>query len=88
MKTKFNLVEKMICILLCIALSMPYISYTVFAASDTIYVGGVELSNGQYLANGSTTPTTTKPSGGYARWVKNSNETTLYLNNYKYERTR
>lgn len=89
MKTRFDFIEKIISILLCVAIIMPYIPVTVFAASDTIWVGGVELSMGQYLATGSSTPTTTKPkTGGYAYWEVYYSVPTLFLNNYTYERTR
>ena len=33
--------------------------------SSSVYVGGVLVSDGQYLAQGSTTPTTTKPADNY-----------------------
>ena len=36
------------------------------AAEAELWVGGVEMNDGDYLANGATTTTTSKPSGGYA----------------------
>ncbi len=44
-----------------------------------VYVGGVGLVHGQYLATGSNAPTTTKPSGGYAHYFHGA----LILNNYE-----
>lgn len=47
-----------------------------------IYVGGVGMRNGEYLANGATSSSSSKPaSGGYA-YIKDN---TLTLNNYSYE---
>ena len=61
---------------------IPATSLTAFAAAaNSVLVGGVEMTNGTYLANGATTTQTTKPSGGYA-YYKNG---TLTLNNYSYE---
>lgn len=45
--------------------------------ADPIYVGGVALQSGEYLADGETTPTTVKPAGGYAYYENG----TLTLNN-------
>lgn len=49
--------------------------------TDSIYVGGVKLDSGMYLAVGSTEPTDTKPTGGYAYYENG----VLTLNNYTYE---
>ena len=49
--------------------------------TPAITVNGVEMYDGNYLANGATKTTTTKPSGGYA-YYKNG---VLTLDNYKYE---
>jgi len=46
-----------------------------------VYVGGVAMYDGDYLAVGATATQTTKPSGGYAYY----NDGTLTLNNYSYE---
>ena len=53
--------------------------YPVFI-DDAIYLGGVELPSGKYLAAGADTPTDTKPEGGYAYYEKG----TLTLNGYTY----
>ena len=49
-------------------------------ASCDIYVGGVGMCNGEYLASNATAPTTTKPSGGYAYYK----DGVLTLHNYTY----
>ena len=49
--------------------------------TDSVYVGGVELPSGMYLAVDSTEPTDTKPAGGYAYYENG----VLTLNNYTYE---
>ena len=46
-----------------------------------VYVGGVAMSDGDYLAVGATETQTTKPSDGYAYYK----DGTLTLNNYSYE---
>ena len=46
-----------------------------------VYVGGVGMIDGDYLAVGATGTTTAKPSGGYAYYE----DGTLTLNNYSYE---
>ena len=48
---------------------------------DSVFVGGVELPGGMYLAVDSTVPTATKPQGGYAYYK----DGVLTLNNYTYE---
>ncbi|MBQ7089437.1 MAG: InlB B-repeat-containing protein [Clostridia bacterium] len=61
---------------------IPATSLPAFAAAaDSVWVGGVEMTNDTYLAVGSTTTQTTKPSGGYAYYE----DRTLTLNNYSYE---
>ena len=57
-----------------------YQKIVVRSASD-VYVGGVGMSDGDYLAVGATATQTTKPSGGYAYFK----DGTLTLNNYSYE---
>ena len=49
--------------------------------SLAIFVGGVELSDGEYLAEGASATTSVKPSGGYA-YLEG---TALTLHNYAYE---
>ena len=51
------------------------------AAEPGLWVGGVEMNDGDYLANGATATTTTEPSGGYAYFK----DGVLTLNNYEYE---
>ena len=51
------------------------------AAEAGLWVGGVEMNDGDYLANGATATTTTEPSGGYAYFK----DGVLTLNNYEYE---
>lgn len=51
------------------------------AAEPGLWVGGVEMNDGDYLANGATATTTTEPSGGYAYFKDGK----LTLNNYEYE---
>ena len=51
------------------------------AAEAGLWVGGVEMNDGDYLANGATATTTSKPSGGYAYFK----DGVLTLNNYEYE---
>lgn len=61
---------------------IPATSLTAFAAAgDVVYVGGVAMSDGDYLAIGATITHTTEPSFGYAYYK----DGTLTLNNYSYE---
>ena len=56
--------------------------YKIFIIKDiAVYVGGVELHSGDYLANGADTVTDTKPAGGYAYF----NNGVIELVNYEYE---
>jgi len=50
-------------------------------AEPEVYVGGVGMFSGDYLAVGATKTQTTKPSGGYAYYKDGK----LTLNNYSYE---
>lgn len=52
----------------------------VYIRPIVLKVRGVTLKDGDYLPSGSTTVTTTKPSGGYAYYK----DKTLTLNNYKF----
>ena len=56
-------------------------SATRIAAGSEVYVAGVGMSDGDYLAVDATAVTTTKPSGGYAYYK----DGTLTLNNYSYK---
>ena len=61
---------------------IPATTLTAFAAAGgVVYVGGVCMNDGDYLAVGATATQTTKPSGGYAYYE----DGTLTLNNYSYE---
>ena len=61
---------------------IPATTLTAFAAAGgEVYVGGVRMHDGDYLAVGATATQTTKPSGGYAYYE----DRTLTLNNYSYE---
>ena len=62
---------------------MGFTSRIVYSVTKlpSVWVGGVYMPNGTYLANGATSATTVKPSGGYAYYK----DGTLTLNNYKYE---
>ena len=51
------------------------------AVPESIYVGGVELTSGEYLAVGSDTPVEEVPSGGYAYF----DAAGLVLKDYEYE---
>ena len=78
---KKRLISLLLAIVMVLGL-IPATTLTAFAAAaNSVLVGGVEMTNGTYLANGATTTQTTKPSGGYA-YYKNG---TLTLNNYSYE---
>ena len=55
--------------------------YSVTKSAPKVYVGGVGMYDGDYLAVGATATRTTKPSGGYAYYK----DGTLTLNNYSYE---
>lgn len=49
--------------------------------TDSVYVGGVQLPGGMYLAVDGTEPTDTRPEGGYAYYENG----VLTLNNYTYK---
>ena len=73
--------KKLFAVLLSLALLMslvPLGTITASAATFGVYIDGVGLADGEYLPNGSSTTTTTKPSGGYAHYY----DGTLTLNNY------
>lgn len=74
--------KKVISVILSILILAAIIPATTFAATgDTICVGGVEMEDGDYLANGASATASTKPSGGYAYFKDGE----LTLNNYVYE---
>ena len=55
--------------------------YQVVKDENDVYVGGVRMQDGDYLATGATVTTTTEPQSGYA-YYKDGN---LELNDYSYE---
>jgi hypothetical protein len=61
-------IQKLLVLLLLVAaVSGLFPAWTAHAATASeVYVGGVRMTSGTYLANGATRTTTTKPSGGYA----------------------
>jgi len=81
---KHNLLSRVLGMLLVLTMlvgMIPATSLTAFAAAGgVVYVGGVGMNDGDYLAVGATATQTTKPSGGYA-YYKNG---TLTLDNYRY----
>ncbi|MBR6747443.1 MAG: hypothetical protein IKM07_00780, partial [Clostridia bacterium] len=54
-----------------------------YAATPVVYVGGVGLEPGEYLAVNGSDGVTSKPTGGYAHL--SADGTTLTLDNYSYE---
>ena len=56
------------------------IDYTATYRVEPVYVGGVTMNDGNYLAVGASAVTTAKPSGGYAYYKNN----VLTLHNYVY----
>lgn len=78
--------KKSLAVLLCMitVFATMAIGFTASAAMPNpvteVYVNNVKLTNGKYLAVGSKTATTTKPSGGYAYFNTNK----LYLHNYTF----
>ena len=81
---KHNLLSRALGMLLALVMlvgMIPATSLTAFAAAEgEVYVGGVAMSDGDYLAVGATATQTTKPSGGYAYYENG----VLTLNNYSY----
>lgn len=72
----------MLLVLVMLVGMIPMTSLTAFAESGgVVYVGGVAMSDGDYLAIGASMTNTTKPSFGYAYYK----DGTLTLNNYSYE---
>lgn len=73
---KKSLVLLLVAVILCAT-----IPFSVSAAGSTIYVGGVAMNDGDYLANDATSTTKTKPSeSGYAYYK----DGVLTLNGYSY----
>lgn len=77
--------KRLLCLLLCLAMLLCLLPTAALAANnDTVWIGNVKLSKGQYLASGSTTATTVKPDTGYAYW-KAGEDNVLVLDNYTYD---
>ena len=76
--------KRLLSFLLIIALCLGLVPVAMLSASaekaGDIYVAGVLMSDGDYLANNKTSTQTTKPSGGYA-YYKNG---ILTLRNFSY----
>ncbi|MBQ8289574.1 MAG: carbohydrate-binding domain-containing protein [Clostridia bacterium] len=84
MKTKSKEFSTAILLIAALLLGMLIFSspFAVSAATpESIYVGGVELTSGEYLAVGSDTPSEEAPSGGYAYF----DAAGLVLKDYEYE---
>lgn len=61
-----------------------YCAVLVTADDVKAYVGGIGLREGEYLVQGSSIPTTTKPNGNYAYLSTVNGTLTLELHNYHY----
>ncbi len=72
--------KKTLSLLLAFCLVFLALPTPAHAAASSVWVGGVKLTSGKYLASGRRTATSTKPSEGYAHY-KNG---VLYLNDYYY----
>ena len=69
-----------------LSVDSKYVTTDVVARASVAYdvfIGGVALNDGDYLAVGATAPTKEKPSGGYAYYSNH----TLTLNNFTYKGT-
>ncbi len=74
------------CVLLTIALTMlmmPLMAISSSATASSIWVGGVELTDGAYLANNADEAVDVQPDGGYAHYTNGI----LTLCNYQYSGT-
>lgn len=63
---QFNRLISLVLAVMMIAGLVPAAAITVGAAASSITVSGVTVADGQYLKNGSTTPTTDKQTSGFA----------------------
>jgi len=63
---QFNRLISLFLAVMMIAGLIPAAALTVGAAASSITVSGVTVADGQYLKNGSTTPTTDKQTSGFA----------------------
>ena len=76
--------NRLFSIFLSIILCIGLFPTTALADTTMIYIGGVMLQSGNYLASGSDAQTDEKPSGGYAYLEYENGEATLTLNNFVY----
>ncbi len=72
--------NRFIALLVAIITVFAVIPFGASAASDSVVVAGIRLTDGKYLAIDAIAPTSSKPSGGYA-YYKNG---VLTLHDYKY----
>ncbi len=81
-RTKRKILAMVLSVVLVLIL-LPGMGFTASAAgAESIYLGGIKLNNGMYLANGAAEGSYTAPeSGGYAYFA----DGVLRLNNFRYE---
>ena len=75
--------RKIVALFLSLSILLSLCSLTAFAADSSIYVAGVEMASGTYLAVGASVTQTTQPNGGYAYYANGE----LTLCNYSYSGT-
>ena len=61
--------RKIVALFLSLSILLSLCSLTAFAADSSIYVAGVEMASGTYLAVGASATQTTQPNGGYAYYA-------------------
>lgn len=77
-----KMLQKKLALLLSAFVVLAVIPFSVSAStSQPIWVGGIEMRAGEYLANGAIATTDKKPTGGYAYYK----EGILTLSNYEYK---
>ncbi|MBQ7103488.1 MAG: carbohydrate-binding domain-containing protein, partial [Anaerotignum sp.] len=76
--------NRLFSIFLSIILCIGLFPTTALADTTMIYIGGVMLQSGNYLASGGDAQTDEKPSGGYAYLECENGDATLTLNNFVY----
>ena len=77
-----KMMKNLISVLLVLVMLLPLVPIEAMAAEDFVCVGGVRLTSGEYLANGATEPTKTKPTGGVGYAVYRNG--VLTLKDYEY----
>ena len=77
-----KMMKKLISVLLVLVMLLPLVPIEAMAAEDFVCVGGVRLTSGEYIANGATEPTKTKPTGGVGYAVYRNG--VLTLKDYEY----